>query len=236
MNRQIPSTSSNSLIEDTPDLHGFVMLGVDTLFLYHLPMFSMINHMYQMVVRVKLPCDVLQAYSHDRSRHNHIPYILGNVPADPFTIPQIGSGSRSAFLADIFRGPPKDPTRDVPLLHQVDVQIERVVFVRHFDFVMPYPPTLTYIVFGSLQRAYAAHYLTKSPDFDHVCELTEVPGWISAAVLNMGAEVNVSTLSSNVSLTEASQYEVTYFGQSHGFPLNTGSTVWLDKEMVNAAH
>jgi len=234
MNGQNQLASNDDSIRDTPDLHGFVMLGVDTVFLYHLPMFSMINHRYQMVLRVTLPCHILQEYSYDRSRGNNIPYVLGNVPADPFTIPQLESGSRSAFLADIFRGFPKDPTRDAPLLHDVDVQIDRVVFVRHFDSDLPQPTTLTYFVFGYPKGAYAAHYLTRRPDFDHVCELAEVPAWMPTAVLDAGRTVHFSALSPHVPLTEGSQYQVTLFGQSQGLSLHIGSTIWLDREKVNA--
>jgi hypothetical protein len=53
---------------DTPDLHGFVMSGLETLFLSHLPMFAMPNHQYQVVLRVTIPAAAMRTTSPTGSR------------------------------------------------------------------------------------------------------------------------------------------------------------------------
>jgi hypothetical protein len=148
----------NGSIADTPDQHGFVMAGEQTLFLHHLTMFYMTNHRYQVILRVSIPEAAMQTYVTDRQQQPAgTPYILGNLQTDLMTLPDIANGTVTGFAADIFRGLPQDPNTDTPLVHNVPTAIEQLVHFRHFNANVGYPDQLSYLLFGAGSEAHLAH-------------------------------------------------------------------------------
>jgi hypothetical protein len=81
-------------IVDTPDQHGFVVSGLQTIFLHHLSMFKMQNHRYQCVLRVQMPEYARIMYCADRQEYPNTTYIIGNIKTDLFTIPELQTGAR----------------------------------------------------------------------------------------------------------------------------------------------
>src|SRR5579862_2608132 len=134
---------------DTPDQHGFVMLGLCDLFLHHLPMFGMQNHRYQVILAATLPAYAMTEYLSDRARNAEELYILGNIHTDLFTLAQIQNREIDSFMADIFRGVPLNPNTDPPLVHKVQVDVDQIIYFREFDESQEYPGTLTYLIFGA---------------------------------------------------------------------------------------
>jgi hypothetical protein len=225
--------AERKLITDSPDLHGFVILGADPVFLYHLPMFSMCNHMYQLVLRVSLPERVREEISHHRDREKTVPLILGNTARNRFTVPELVDGNISTFQADVFRGVPVDPLRDTPLLPDIRIEINRTVLVRHFDPMIDFPRLSTYVVFGSSKQLYAAHYLTMHPDFDHVCEISDVPSWLPSLAFSAGIHTNLIDTPPRARISDFETYRVRYFGSDGTFTLKTGATLWFDEASLN---
>jgi hypothetical protein len=173
-----------------PDQHGFVLMGNDSLYIDHLPMFFMQDHMYHVVLDVAIPDDAKSQYLQDQKNNPDSFYILGNLSTDLFTIPSIAIGETNSFQADIFRGLPDDPNKDTPLIHNVKTEIRRIIRIRHFDFNQKYPENLTYVLFGDENEAFLSHYLTKQPDFMHTVKLKTVPDWLQSEQLKMGADIN----------------------------------------------
>ena len=202
--------------ENTPDQHGFVMMGRDTLFLDHLPMFSMENHRYQMILQASIPSEAMTAYLQASQANPDQPMILGNLSSDLFTLPQVVTGEVTSFQADIFVGLPENPDTDKPLVHDVTVSITRVVYVRHYSDLFPYPNSLTYVLFGRGREAFLSHYQSNQPDFQHIVELAEVPTWLQPASLEMGILVNFPGMSGGGYPTNpltGTSYEVQYYGE-----------------------
>ena len=177
-------------IPNDPDRHAFVMLGSEHLFLSHLTMFHMENHCYQLILRAKLPPDVMQAYRLWRKNNAENTYFLGNIKSDLWTCPQVKIGARKSFIADIWEGiPHKAAYEEWPWEHQtpiaksVNVTIEDIVYYRHFDFNHGFPNDLSYLLFGMKPEAFLVHFQTKEPDFDHVLSLVEAPDWLPAEQL-----------------------------------------------------
>lgn len=231
------TNAPNSII-NSPDQHGFVMAGTETLFLCHLAMFPMQAHMYQVILEVRLPEYAMNQYVIDRKQHWHEAYILGNVEYDLMTLVQIQNGQLKSFIADIFRGMPEDPNKDTPLIHNVRVTIERIVYFRHFDYNMDYPNSLTYVLFGSGNEAHMTHYMTKEPDFNQVLDLAEAPNWLPPGQLEAGIQVNIPSLNGHTMfcsnpLTKTS-YEVQFYGQEPLHTINVGSSYWFSTDSLNA--
>lgn len=185
-------------IINTPDQHAFVMLGTNTLFLCHLTMYGMEEHMYQFVIQARLPAAAMEKFLHEKQANPAKTYFLGNSEADLLTIPDLQSGARRYFIADVFRGVPNKPHYDdwpwrgqTPVIAKVPVTIERVVYFRHFADTFEAPRTLTYVLFGSGNEAHMTNCQTKSPDFDHILSLAGAPAWLPARQLEAGVHVSV---------------------------------------------
>lgn len=232
------SNASDATIVNSPDQHGFVMSGLETVFLDHLAMFAMQDHMYQAILQVSLPPYAMSAYVADRSANPNDVYILGNSQFDLITMPQIQTGEVVSFIADVFRGVPQNPNTETPLIHNVSVTIERVVYFRHFDFLDDFPPLLTYVLYGAGAEAHLSHRIAREPDFQHCVDLAEPPAWLPPLQLESPVAVNFvdlpysgKTLCSNP-LT-APEQEVLYAGQPERYPLRVGSSWYFDTTSLN---
>jgi len=231
-------------IDIAPDQHAFVMLGERTLFLCHITMFHAEEHRFQMVLRATLPAYAMQAYVDDRAAHPDETYFLGNSVQDLITVPSLQAGVRKAFIADIFRGIPKELhylswpwEHSAPLVAQVPLTIDRIVYARHFDFGLEYPQDLTYIVFGSGDESHLTHYQVKEPDYDHVLSLRGAPAWLPPLALESSVHLNFPNLHQTMPycfnpLPEA-VYEVTYAGLPQLYTIEVGKTHWFSTKMLN---
>jgi hypothetical protein len=222
-------------IVDTPDQHGFVMAGEQTLFLVHLAMFYMENHRYQLILEASLPAYAMQEYVADRKQNPNEVYILGNVQTDLMTLPQIQNRQVVTFIADIFRGMPSDPDKDKPLIHNVEVSIDRIVYFRYFDYSVDYPPTLTYIIFGAGTEAHMTHYLTKQPDFEQVLDLALPPDWLDIQHLQAGVAINIPSLPNTLSCSNP-LVEPTYnvqMGGTGSYVIEVGTSYFFDTGSLN---
>jgi hypothetical protein len=188
--------ASPSPIVDQPGYHGYFMIGTEALYLSHMPMFTVERHMYQVVLRATLPPDVMQEYQAGRKAGPTVPYNLTNSQDDPYALPELRSGRRTSFMADIYKeysnadAGPVDP----PFAKDVPVQIEQIVHLRHFNFEIPRPEHLTYVLFGSGGEAHLTHYIARDPDYQHIVTLGSVPDWLSADQIAGSVELTIGSL------------------------------------------
>lgn len=222
---------------NTPDQHGFIMAGTEVIYICHLPMFNMQNHMYQITLQVQLPEAAKQAYLKDKLENPDTFYVLGNLQTDLFTIPEVMLGQTTHFKADIFRGMPDDPNEDTPLIHNIDTVIERVVYGRHFDYSITYPEPLTYILFGNEKEAFLDHYLTREEDFMDLIQLKQVPEWLPADLRGISSNLGFIGLSDtpvpSQSPLQPGVYKVTFQGQDTLYPIETANSFFFDTEIIN---
>jgi len=190
---------NSSVIINEPSQHAFIMMGRQTLFVCHLTMYGMEEHNYQLVLQAKLPPEAMRQYNNDREKHPNSTYFLGNSPHDLLTVPDMQTGARPYFIADVFRGIPQLQKyvswpweNQTPIIRGVPLLIERVVYFRHLAMTFEAPTTLTYALFGSGNEAHMTNYQTKTPDFDQVVSLAEAPTWLTSTQLQSGVHVSIS--------------------------------------------
>jgi len=237
-NMSLNMSKEKDQIANHADQHGFVMTGLQTIFLDHLAMFPMQEHMYQAILKVSLPPYAMNVYVSDRKNNPEQVYILGNSRFDLITLPHIQTRHVVSFVADIFRGLPHDPYTDTPLIHNVTVKIDCVVYFRHFDYSQAYPPYLTYVLYGAATEAHLSHYMTKDPDFQQVVDLAQPPTWLPPLQLESPAVINFPALP----YTEKTpcenpftvpEYEVLYAGQSSRYTVRIGTSYYFDTASLN---
>lgn len=212
------------LIANMPHQHALMILGTETLFGVHMTQYHTEEHKYQLILELELPDAVKKTVLKARdTEQQDMPVVLCNHPQDVngdhnlFTIPDLASGGRPTFLADIFLGLPpftpeeeeEDPhffpwalTRVRPVAARFEVRIKRQVMFRPFAHNEILPEFANYYLFGRGQEAHLTHLQTGmlasdpfdvpafGPDYDHVMSLAERPDWISDPMLEAGVIVS----------------------------------------------
>jgi hypothetical protein len=158
--------------------HGMLVVGLDTSFFYHLPMF-MSPHDYQVILEGTLSqagADPQRTYREDRKRNPETRvYTLAPVP---FVLPELfpPTPKRKKISGDLFRGhfesPPEYPAKPSRIGGGVDVTVVNVVFVQK---LLPPPAplrNLEYLLFGRGADLFMAHLITRKGDFDQVVSAT----------------------------------------------------------------
>jgi hypothetical protein len=78
------------------------------------------------------------------------------------------SAKVTAFSGTVFRGHLERGGEPIPELSDVEANITRVIHFREFDPGVRRPEHLEYILFGAGEELFAAHVISKPPDFDHI--------------------------------------------------------------------
>ncbi|WP_043676664.1 hypothetical protein [Streptomyces xylophagus] len=149
----------------TPELavHGFVLLGTDTVYAVHMPTFTA-PYDFQAVLRVTLDTDTYRA-----ARKRYGTSALFTVSPRTLLLKDLEPGA--SFSADLYFG---RFGRDGELLGEVRVGIEERLYVGH--------PTeraaLQYVLFGR-EQLYLAHVFTSPPDFDQVLTAQLAGEWLT---------------------------------------------------------
>jgi hypothetical protein len=165
-----------------------LVVGEQTMFLSHLPMFEAMDGAettytapvrYQVILEAsftKEGNDVQGAYARDRQEHPATKmYTLSPecfVLPDLFT-PTPQNPSRASFKATVFRGHLERDGQEIETLSDVTVRVKRVVHARQFKprQFKPMdgkPEKLEYLLFGKGQEFLLAHWIAKPPDFDQI--------------------------------------------------------------------
>ncbi len=187
--RSAPSAASSSPIVDAPGVHNFFMFGSKALYVEHMPMFTKEKHMYQVILRVELPDAVMRAYR-ARQGPRRTPWNLLNSTI-LYTLPQIKAGTLRSFEVDVYEDYSNADAVPAgsPFATGVPLEVREVVHFRHWDFNIPRPQYLTYLLFGRGGEAHLSHYIARDPDFQHIVTLKSAPAWLSPDQLAAGVEI-----------------------------------------------
>ena len=159
----------------SPAIHGMLIVGEQTVYLSHLPMFTMEEHKYQALFEVTLTKDgddPEATYVQDRQRTGTRVYTL--VPEEEFVLTELapehpgGAPSRNSFPARIVRNHFERPPTNPNLARGVTVDIKHVVCFKELNPNAPRPEVLAYQLFGNGAGLFLAHVIVRRPDFDQV--------------------------------------------------------------------
>ncbi|MGA9994597.1 MAG: twin-arginine translocation signal domain-containing protein [Pyrinomonadaceae bacterium] len=171
-------TNHRVAVIDEANVHNMLIVGQETVFLSHLPMFVAPNfdspHRYQVILEAsftKAGANPQAVYANDR-KSNPATKIYTLNP-DEFILPDINSTNAplSSFTANIFRGHFEKPGKRI-LVRGANVNIKNVVHFREFDAQAASPAQLEYILFGKGKELFLAHFITRPPDFDQVLSVS----------------------------------------------------------------
>ncbi len=182
---------------DGAAVHNMLIVGQQTVFLSHLPMFRAPGfdspHRYQVILEAtftKTGSNPQTVYADDR-RNNPRTKIYTLNP-DEFVLPNlVSTGANpplSRFKAKVFRGHLEKPGNRL-LASGVDVSVRKVVHFREFDPNAMALAQLEYILFGKGKELFLAHFIAKPPDFDQVLSVSVADRSFTDEELSKGLRV-----------------------------------------------
>jgi hypothetical protein len=194
MNHDQPS-SPGPCKPPTCGFHNQMVVGEQTIYLSHLPMF-MFNplnhpHNFQVILEVTLsgPGDPQAVYADDRRDHPHermytmSPERFEMIAFDP-QHPKINT-----LKADIFRGHLE--RGGIPIIEAATVHVESIVYFHEFERNAEPLDQLEYLLFGKAPDLFLAHVITRPPDFDQILGVTIDDSALSADDLKRGVRIQI---------------------------------------------
>jgi hypothetical protein len=178
---------------DHPAVHGALLVGTGPVYFSHLPLFQQPNrphpHDYQVLLEIHMGKAETEAYVADRQKSGERVYTLA---PSQFVLPDLvqGPDPLRTFSGTVFRG--HFERGGTPILHDVGIAVSAVIYFKKFDLGSPPPATLQYLLFGHGTTRYAAHLITRPPDFDQVVSVSTslVPGDGQAARFSVESRPN----------------------------------------------
>ena len=167
-----PSGAAGAEEEEGAHVHGMVVVGEQTVFLSHLPLFDR-PHDFQVLLEAtfaKPGSDPQADYFADRKRTGAALYTL---EPEAFVLSKLAADQPlRSFKANVYRGHFERLERrklDAARVGKdVQVTVTRVIHFRKFDPTAAKPAQLEYLLFGKGAELFLAHLITRPPDFDQI--------------------------------------------------------------------
>jgi hypothetical protein len=173
--------------KEAPATHNWMLVGSQTAFLSHLPMFDHLNqagtdyvtpHRFQVILQPSFESsgtDVTNLYFAERQSHPTTKMFTVS-PTEPFVLPQLtATEPLTSFRGTVFAGHLERGGVQIPGLDRVSIRIQTMVHFHQFDPKAQEPPVLGYFLFGRGKELFLAHSIVKPPDFDQILSV-EVMG------------------------------------------------------------
>ena len=192
--------------------HNMLVVGEQTVFLSHLPMFAGLNrrrtefvspHRFQVILEATFSDgnnNLTDLYTADRKSHPTEKMYTIN-PA-LFVLPDLdpkGTALKTFRGNTVFRGHLErkntpiigflDATKQPPDGGVFDVNVRRVVHFHKFVPGAPKPAQLQYILFGKGAETFLAHLIAQPPDFDQIVSVNVTGRQFSDDELSNGIKV-----------------------------------------------
>ena len=171
---------------DRPSTHGMLMVGEETVYLSHLPMF-MSPHDYQAIMEVTLSdggSDPQAMYASDRRAsgervYTFVPerFVLTDLVSPDPQHPRLSSFAGTPFRGHFERGGQPLPVTTPGQSGDGQgspcrADVTAVVHFHKFDPDAEPLSRLEYLLFGKGQERFLAHAISRPPDFDHILSVT----------------------------------------------------------------
>ena len=150
---------------ETPGLHGMLVLGSETIYVSHLPMFNP-RHRYQGIWEVSFGADGDETYRAERGHPSNAGRVFSLNPKEHFVLPELTAG-RTSFKAEVFVGHFERPGHRL-ILPDATVTLKKAVHFHPFKRSHRPLEVLTYIVFGRGSELFLAHWVSVAPSFDQI--------------------------------------------------------------------
>jgi hypothetical protein len=180
--------------------HNQMMVGEETIYLSHLPMFMFDpaghEHSFQVILEVSLsgPGDPRATYLADRRQHPDVR--MYTLQPDEFEMVELDPRNprRHALTGAIFRGHLERPAGQRPIIPRAVAEVVNIVYFNRLEEHAAPLPQLEYLLFGKGNELFLAHVISRPPDFDQILSVKVVgdrPAALTAEALGRGVRVAI---------------------------------------------
>jgi hypothetical protein len=223
----VAAASHSMLVGGAPAVHNMLVLGTQTPYLYHLPMFSFQGfdspHRFQVILEGSFKGNSNEdEYLRDRRAnlnerfYSFSPQKFVLSKTDP-----IGPLKGMLFRGHLERG-------GQVVSKNVRANVNRVIFFREFKPMDVKPPELEYVLFGNASELFLAHRLVKPPDFDQILSVKILNASFTDDQLSKGP---VITVPGRNSISQRLQPGKSVPGESRSDKLFPKFTILVDREI-----
>jgi hypothetical protein len=189
--------------QEAPATHNWMLVGSQTAFLSHLPMFDHLNqagtdyvtpHRFQVILQASFTsraADVTHLYSAQRQSHPETKMFTVS-PSQRFVLPQLAaSPPLTSFEGTVFRGHLERGGQPISGLEDVTVKVEKVVHFQKFDPKAQAPDELEYFLLGRGKELFLTHSIVRPPDFDQILSVNVTGADLTDAQLSSAMLIRV---------------------------------------------
>jgi hypothetical protein len=179
--------------EETPDIHGFVLMGEQLVYGGHLAMFTMAAHRYQVVATFGFSAEAKKAYVDARHAVPTATFVVVN--EEKLLLQKMVADRK--FTGSILEVVDNDLHNAKPIVSGVPVEIGSVLHNRQFTDDEDYPPKPSYLLFGKGSEAHVTHYMTRKPDYQLLAAVSVTDSQLTSGELEAGVIVDLQEVEEN---------------------------------------
>ncbi|WP_318849125.1 hypothetical protein [Chryseobacterium sp. JV558] len=165
LNSSVTLFSQQHDMKDHPGIHGMVLLGDDTQYASHLPLFYA-PHDYQVILKIQLDQTSTLNYKKDQLTHPEVK--LYTIEPEKFVLPGIMNDIKT-FKANIYRG--HFERGGELIIKDAQVEITKVLYFHQLNKDKSEGQPCHYILFGDQKQQFLAHQILNRPDFDELSKI-----------------------------------------------------------------
>jgi hypothetical protein len=249
--QRTPTHAGGGASEDHPGTHNMLVIGKETAFLSHLPMFDRLNtnktdytspHRYQVILEASFSLDgkdVTDIYTRDR-KSNPKTKMYTLAPTAEFVLPRLFAPDAqkptlSSFQATVLRGHLERGGEPIDGLKDVLVTVKKVLYAQKFEPSDAKSKELQYILFGKGGEFFLAHSIVKPPDFDQILSVKITDNHFTDDELRRGVTVvfpkrkNTATQRLKENQQAQGQFHVTGAHQFHDLQVQAGTEYYFEQ-------
>ncbi|MGW6913001.1 hypothetical protein ACWGB8_04115 [Kitasatospora sp. NPDC054939] len=226
---------------DAPPRHGhrFLLIGKQTVFAYHLPLYFVPVHAFQMITRFGLVDQLREKYLADLAQHEGEQVYYSLFSEGHWPLKEIVDGTRSSLPVELERVTVDSAGRRTFTMILAETTAtcrkEDVVHYRPLN-ATTYPDYLTYLAFGQGDEVHLAHQLAAPKNWDEVIT-TRGPQGFEPADLAAAKAVTIPSIKDPKGPVERSPLTTgqTYEGEIGGRPVRftAGRQGWWNHTSLN---
>ncbi|MFB8237181.1 hypothetical protein ACFC58_11585 [Kitasatospora purpeofusca] len=161
--------------------HRFLLIGKETIFSYHLGLYHVPVHAFQLITAFGLTDHLRTTYLDDLAAHGNQQVYYSLFTEGHWQLQELVDGTRTSLAVELERVTvdAQGKRTFTPLLPAVDVtsRKEDVVHYRPLEADAGYPDYVTELVFGRGGEIHLAHALAGAPSWDEVITTVDPQGF-----------------------------------------------------------
>jgi len=158
-------------------IHSFVMQGTKDLFLTYLPMFNWGSYRQQLILSVKLPSEIMEAYVRAQRENPEAVFTLHTSSEELLS----SILQKRSCVVDIHQGLPKlhGVSGDLNSFSRSRVELTEITVVKYTKLAPSaladnYPPVMPFFLYGSSKEQHIEHVLLKNDNVQLNCSRVEL--------------------------------------------------------------